>query len=150
MKLRRRDPGQRVGQEARVDLAVFSADSSQLDTAAEETGRICLGSIDVCNLAAIDDAPGRAERGERQGIGGGPCGDRKNPHRGLEQVGKALLQIRRPLVGAVTQRSVVIGPNRGLEDLGRCPSGVVAAIIDHRRRICCRARNLYPFLPGPP
>jgi hypothetical protein len=86
VKLRGRDPGQRLGQQYGVDFAVLPADRSQLEAAAEEPRSVGFGSVDVCGFAAIDDAPGRAERGKGDGIGGGPGGDRKNPHGGLEQV----------------------------------------------------------------
>ena len=80
VQLRGRDPGQRLGQQAGVDFAVLPADRGQLDAAAEEPCRVRLGGVDVRNFAAIDDAPRRAERGQSQGIGGSPGGDRKNPH----------------------------------------------------------------------
>ena len=83
-------------------------------------------------FAAIDEAPGGPERGQSQRVGGGPGGDRKDPHRGLEQFGKALLQRRRPFVGAIAERGAVIGADQRVEDFGRGAAGVVAAIVDHR------------------
>jgi len=80
VKLRRRDPRQRLGQQTPVDFAVLPADRNELDAAAEEPCSVRLRGVDVRNFAAIDDAPGRAERGQSQGIGGSPGGYRKNPH----------------------------------------------------------------------
>src|SRR5271167_39835 len=64
MNLPRRDPGQCLGEAVGADPAVLAADRSELDAAAEEAGGIGLGGIDVRHLAAIDDPPGRPERGQ--------------------------------------------------------------------------------------
>jgi hypothetical protein len=131
-------PGQDLGQFLRKpvgrDFAVLAGKRNQLQTAAEKAGGICFRSVDVRQLAAIDEPPGRAERGQREGIGRGSGGDREDPHRSLEQIGKALLQRRRPFVGAVAGRGADIGPGQRLDQFGRGAAGIVAAEIDHGLR----------------
>ena len=82
-------------------------------------------------LAAIDIAPARPDRGQRQRVGGGAGRDRKDAHRRLEQFAEAVLQPRRPLVAAIAERRAGIGAQHRVEDFRRRPPGIVAAIVDH-------------------
>src|SRR6202021_191383 len=76
--------------------------------------------------------PGRRDCRERQRIGSRSGGDREHPHRGFEQFRKPLLELRRPLVGAIAERGAAIGANQRVENFRRGAAGIVAPVIDHR------------------
>ena len=91
MQLARLDRGERAGERIGIDAAIIARDRRQLQAAAEKPGGVGLRGVDVRRLAAIDDTPGRACRGQGQRVGGGAGGDRKDADRRLEQLGEALL-----------------------------------------------------------
>jgi len=79
-------------------------------------------------LAAINGAPGRAERGKGKRVRRRAGGDRKDLHRRLEELAETALQQGGPLVAAIA---------------GRVPSlaAVSAAMISGAARLCCRCGN---------
>src|SRR5882757_6831635 len=84
-------------------------------------------------LAAIDGAPGRAERGKGKRVRRRAGGDRKDLHRRLEDLAETALQQGGPLVAAIAGRGALIGGGQRGDDLGRRTPCVVAAEIDDRR-----------------
>ena len=80
MQLARRDRRRGFRRAAGVDPAILAGDRRKLEPAAEKPGGIGLGRVDVRLLAAIDDAPGRADRRQAQRVGGGSGRHRKHPH----------------------------------------------------------------------
>jgi hypothetical protein len=64
MQLARLDRRQHAGQRLGADAAVLAGDRHELEAAAEKAGRICLRCIDVRRLAAIDEPPAGADRGQ--------------------------------------------------------------------------------------
>ena len=75
---------QGAGEGVRIDSALRAGDRHQFQPAAEKPGGIGFRGVDVRRLAAIDEAPGRARRRQREGVGGRAGGDRKNAHLRLE------------------------------------------------------------------
>src|SRR5713226_4034860 len=125
-------PGDRQGSAECLgrQLAMRSRYQRQSRTTAEEAGGVDFGDTDMRLLAAIDGAPGRADGGESQRIGGSAGGDGKDAHRRLEDLAVAVLQQRGPLVAAIAgRRSLVRCGERG-DDLGRGTAGIVAAKVD--------------------
>src|SRR6516164_11033739 len=129
--LPRRNPRKSFGKAVGIDLAMVPADGGELQAPAEEPRGIGLSGIYVCDLTAINDPPRRAERGQCQGVRRCSGSDWKDAHRGLEQLGKAPLQCRRPIVSAIAQGSFAVCLDQSLEDLRCGPAGVVAAKVDH-------------------
>jgi hypothetical protein len=113
----RQSPARCIG----ADLAVTAGHCDDLRPP-PKTRWLGLRGVDVCDLAAINIAPGRAERGQSQSVGRRPGGDRKHPHGGLEQLGKALLQCGRVIVCAIPESSAMVGADQRLEDLGCGPA----------------------------
>ncbi len=105
-----------------IDPAMCPRDRRELETAAEKPGGVRLRGVDVRRFAAIDDAPGRADRRQAQRVGGSSGRHRKDPDRRLEQIGEAPLQRRRPLVRAIAERGIVIGADQRFEDFAGPPA----------------------------
>ena len=131
MQRGRVERGERLAQRRRVDPAVCAGDRHQFQPAARNPAAFASEVLMCANFAAIDVAPARPDRGQRQRVGGGAGGDREDAHRRLEQFAEAVLQPRRPLVAAIAERRAGIGAQHRVEDLRRRPPGIVAAIVDH-------------------
>ena len=91
MQLPRLDRGEGAGEGVGIDASMIAGDGRQLHAAAEKPGGIGFRCVDVRRLAAINETPGGARRGQGQRIGGGAGGDRKDANLGLEQLAEALL-----------------------------------------------------------
>jgi hypothetical protein len=111
-----------------VDPGVVAAEQGQFRATGVELRRGAFVGLDMAAVVGVDGAPGRAQAGQRQGIGGGAGGDQIGPRPGrLEDLADTLLDPFGQRVGAIGHRRTGAGAGHGGEDFGVDPGGVVGS-----------------------
>ena len=124
---------QRVPKRVGSDPEVVATDATHDGTSAEHRGRATLALQDVGGFVTQDGAPRRAQRSQRQRVGGSAADDGEHLGIGMfEHLADLVAKLRRPVVGAVRQSRAHVGRRDRRHDLGCGAGGVVATELDVR------------------
>jgi hypothetical protein len=113
------------------DLRAGAGHQRELGATGEEFRGAAFIALDVSLGMCQHRAPGRAERGDGQGIGGGPRRHREHTHAGFEELAEHRVEALRPLVRAIGQRGAVVHLGNGCKYFGADRGGVVGLEVAH-------------------